>query len=38
MSDILLDIQELSVTYDTVRGPVQAVSELSLQLPRGVPW
>ena len=35
MSDILLDIQELSVTYDTVRGPVQAVSELSLQLPRG---
>ncbi len=36
MSNILLDIQQLSVTYETARGPVQAVSELSLQLPRGV--
>lgn len=35
MSEILLELQELSVTYDTRHGPVQAVSELSLQLPRG---
>lgn len=35
MNNILLDVRDLSVSYETKAGAVQAVSKLSLQLPQG---